>query len=46
MFSNICTSIDSMNEARYQAVNIIPDENGMSNFRKVDNLTNGYSNLL
>ena len=46
MLSNVYTPIGLVNGARYQAVGIVSDENDMSNFRKVSNLANGYSNLL
>lgn len=32
ILSNVCRSISLVNEARYQAVDIVPDENSMSNF--------------
>lgn len=46
VLSTMCTSIGLVNETRYQAVGIVSDENSISNFRKVHNLANGYSNLL
>lgn len=45
-FSNVCISIGLVNEAWYQAISIIPDENGIFNFWKVHDLANSYSNLL
>lgn len=46
VLSNVCISIDLVNEARYQAVSIILNENSMSNFWKFNNLANNCSNLL
>lgn len=46
MFSNICIFISLVNEAKYQAVDIILNENGISHFWKIHNLANNYSNLL
>lgn len=45
ILSNMCISINLVNKIRYQAVNIISDKNSMSNFRKIHNLANDYSNL-
>lgn len=46
ILNNIYTPIGLVNGARYQAINIVPNENNMSNFWKVYNLANNYSNLL
>lgn len=43
---NVCLPISLLNKARFQAIDIVPDKNNISDFYKVYYLANNYSNLL